>query len=72
MRLAVLSAARFALLAGPAAVAFFSGGYFAEARTWAGFGAWVLVVIGLLAERRPLPRGRLAWLTIGSLAGFAA
>ncbi len=72
MRLAALSAARFALLAGPAAVAFFSGGYFSEVRTWAGLGAWALVVVGLLAEKQPLPRGRLAWLTLGSLAAFAA
>ena len=72
MRSAALSAARLALLAGPAALSFFSGGYFSEARTWAGLGAWLLVVVGLLAERRPLPRGRLAWLAIGGLAGFAA
>jgi hypothetical protein len=72
MRSAALSAARLALLAGPAVLSFFSGGYFSEARTWAGLGAWLLVVVGLLAERRPLPRGRLAWLAIGGLAAFAA
>ena len=59
MRSAALSAARLALLAGPAVLSFFSGGYFSEARTWAGLGVWLLVVVGLLAERRPLPRGRL-------------
>jgi len=71
MRLAALSAARLALLAGPVVLSFFSGGYFPEARTWAGLGAWLLVVVGLLAERKPLPAGRLAWLVIGSLAAFA-
>ena len=35
-------------------------------------GAWLLVVVGLLAERKPLPSGRLAWLAIGALAAFAA
>ncbi len=72
MRLAALSAARLALLAGPAVLSFFSGGYFSEARTWAGLGAWLLVVVGLLAERKPLPSGRLAWVAIGALAAFAA
>lgn len=70
-RSAALTAARVALLAGPTALAFFSGGYFAEARTWAGLGAWLLVVVALVAGE-PLPRGRLAWVTIGGLAAFAA
>jgi hypothetical protein len=72
MRLAALSAARLALLAGPAVLSFFSGGFFSEARTWAGLAVWLLVVVGLLAQHKPLPSGRLTWLTIGSLAAFAA
>ena len=72
MRQAALSAARLALLASPAVLSFFSGGYFSEARTWAGLGAWLLVIVGLLAERKPLPSGLPAWLAIGALAAFAA
>jgi hypothetical protein len=71
MRSAALSAARFALLAGPVALSFFSGGYFDEARTWAGFGVWLVVIVALAAGA-PLPKGRLAWLTVGGLAGLAA
>lgn len=72
MRSASLSVARLVLLAGPTALAFFSGGYFDEARTWAGLGAWVLVVVGLLLAPRPLPRRRDAWLALGGLALLAA
>jgi hypothetical protein len=73
MRVIVLNGARAALLAGPTALAFFSGGYFDEPRAWAGLGAWTLVVIGLLAEPRALPRSRNAWLALsglGLLAGW--
>lgn len=59
------------MLAGPTALAFFSGGYFDEPRAWAGLGAWVLVAIGLLAQPRPLPRERYAWLAVGGLGLFA-
>jgi hypothetical protein len=67
----VLSAARFALLAGPVALSFFSGGYFSEARTWAGLGVWLVVVVALAAGER-LPRGRMAWLALGGMAALAA
>lgn len=72
MRFAALSAARLALLAGPAALSFFSGGYFDEARAWAGLGAWLLVVVGLVASGRGLPRDRDARLALGGLALLAA
>ncbi|MEA2147285.1 MAG: hypothetical protein QOG59_2872, partial [Solirubrobacteraceae bacterium] len=58
MRFGVLTAARVAVLAGPAALAFFSGGYFDEARAWAGLSAWALAVIGLLFVPHALPRAR--------------
>ncbi len=72
MRSAALSAARLVLLAGPTVLAFFAGGYFDEPRAWAGLGAWLLVAVGLLAQPKPLPRGRGAWLALGGLGGLAA
>lgn len=72
MRSSALSGARLALMAGPTALAFFSGGYFDEPRAWAGLGAWILVAIGLLAQPRGLPRGRVAWLALGGLGLLAA
>ena len=71
MRSAVLSAARFGLLAGPVALSFFSGGFFSEARTWAGLGVWLVVVVALAAGAS-LPRGRMAWLALGGMAALAA
>jgi O-antigen ligase len=64
--------ARAALLAGPTVLAFLSGGYFDQPRDWAGFGAWFLVVVALIAVPRALPRGRPAWLALGGLGAFAA
>jgi O-antigen ligase len=52
-RLAV-SLAAVALLGGPTALAFFSGGYFDGPRAWAGVGAWALV--GAAALLRPWRR----------------
>jgi hypothetical protein len=71
MRSAALGAARLLLLAGPTVLAFFAGGYFDEPRAWAGLGAWILVAVALLAEPRPLPRGRGAWLALGGLGLLA-
>jgi O-antigen ligase len=68
MRSWVLTAARAAALAGPTALAFFSGGYFDEARAWAGLGAWLLAILALVLEPRGLPRGRPAVLAFGGLA----
>ena len=72
MRRAVLTAARIVLLAGPTVLAFFSGGYFAGPREWAGLTVWALVAVALIAEPDAKPRGRSAWLAIGGLAAFAA
>jgi O-Antigen ligase len=72
VRSRALTAARAVLLAGPTALAFFAGGYFDEPRAWAGLGAWILVVVALIAQRRPLPRWRGGWVAIGGLAAFAA
>ena len=57
------------LLAGPTALAFFSGGYFDRARLAAALVAWVLVLVVAFVARPPFPAsaaGRLA------LAGLAA
>ncbi len=58
------------LLAGPAALAFFSGGYFQGPRVWAGAGAWGCVVVALVAGAA-VPRGRDALLAIGGLGLLA-
>ena len=52
------------VLAGPTVLAFFTGGYFAEPRAWAGCVAWAAGRRGgARRSPRPLPRGR------GSAAG---
>jgi hypothetical protein len=69
----VLWGARAVLLAGPIALSFFTGGYFDEARAWAGLIAWVLVVVAGLAAPRLLPRstaGRMTLVGLGLLAGW--
>jgi O-Antigen ligase len=71
MRATVLTGARAALLAGPAALAFFSGGYFDAPRAWAGLIAWALVAVAIIAAPRPVVTTG-AWLAIGGLAGLAA
>ena len=45
------------LLAGPALLAFFTGGYFAPARAIAGAVAWALVVLGLITTLVPAASG---------------
>jgi hypothetical protein len=71
VRAGVLTAARALALAGPTALAFFAGGYFDEARAWAGVGAWVGVLLAAVGGAR-LPRTRPAALALGALALLAA
>jgi hypothetical protein len=71
VRAVILGAAVAALLTGPTVLAFFSGGYFPEPQAWAGLLAWILVVVGLVADPSALPRGQGAWLALGGLALFA-
>ncbi len=59
------------MLGGATALAFFSGGYFDEARAWAGLVVWALVVVAVLCDSRALSRSRAAWLAIGGLLGWA-
>ncbi|HEY2638216.1 MAG TPA: O-antigen ligase family protein [Solirubrobacteraceae bacterium] len=67
MRRAALAIGTATLLAGPTALAFFSGGYFAVPRLVAAIVAWLLVLGAVLLAPDPLPRGRAAWVAIGGL-----
>jgi hypothetical protein len=59
------------LLAGPVALAFFSGGYFDGPRAWAGLIAWLLVGVAAAAAPGPPVRTRAAWLAVVGLLAFA-
>jgi hypothetical protein len=72
IRAGVLTVARLVLLAGPTALAFFTGGYFPEAQAWAGAAVWLLAAVALVLAPRPLPAGRAFWLAAGGLALLAA
>jgi hypothetical protein len=61
-----------ALLVTPAVLAFARGGYFDEARLWAGIGAWALVAVAALVAPRPLPRAVPALAAFAGLAGLLA
>jgi hypothetical protein len=63
MQKAALAIGAGLLVAGPTALAFFSGGFFDRPRLIAGIAAWALVVVAALFAPRPLPRsiqGRVA------------
>jgi hypothetical protein len=68
----VATAAALALLAGPAAIAFFSGGYFDQPRLIAAIAAWGLVALAAVLAPPPLPRGRPARLALAGLAALTA
>ncbi len=68
----VLIGARAVLLAGPTALAFFTGGYFDEPRVWTGLIVWLLVAVAAVVNGRSLPRKGSAWLALGGLAALAA
>ena len=71
MRRVVLAAASACLLAGPTALAFFSGGYFSEPRLIAAIVTWALVIALALLGPAPLPRTPPGWLALGGLAALA-
>jgi O-Antigen ligase len=56
------------LLAGPTALAFFTGGFTDEPRLWAGIAAWILAGLGALLA--PLPRARAGWAAVAALAAL--
>jgi O-antigen ligase len=70
-RRVVLGVACAVLLAGPTALAFFSGGYFETPRVWAGLAAWLLVIVAGLAGRPPLPASAPGRLAVLGLLAFA-
>ncbi|MFL5822908.1 MAG: O-antigen ligase family protein [Solirubrobacteraceae bacterium] len=72
VRAGLLISARITLLFSPTALAFFAGGYFDEARAWAGLVAWLLVAVAVGLRAGPAPRGRAAWVTIAGMALLAA
>jgi hypothetical protein len=69
-RRAVSSVAVAVLLAGPAAVAFSSGGYFATARVWAGLLAWILAAVAILAGGPALPRSTAGRVAVAALVAL--
>ncbi|HEX8204646.1 MAG TPA: O-antigen ligase family protein [Solirubrobacteraceae bacterium] len=73
MRAAALTLARAALLAGPAVLAFFSGGFFGGPRLVAGAVAWAVLAVVLVAcrGRRASARSRAVVLALFGLALFA-
>ena len=71
-RATVRSAAAAVLLAGPTVLAFFSGGYFDEARLWAAIGAFALVLVAALVSEAPFPRAWPGRLAIAGLVGLTA
>src|SRR3954447_15448750 len=71
MRTRVALAAALALLAGPAVIAFFSGGYFDKPRLIGAIAAWALDGVAALVSPQPLPRSRPARLALAGLAALA-
>ena len=65
-------AAAACLLAGPTALAFFSGGYFAEPRLFAAIVAWALVLVLTVTGEPPLPHRLPGALALGGLAFLTA
>ena len=64
------AAARLALLAGPTALAFFSGGYFEDGRLIAGIVAWAALAVLAVVVADPLPRGAAVLWALGGLAAL--
>ncbi len=67
----VLRVLRAAILAGPSALAFASGGYFDHARSVALIVAWALAAAAVALSDAPLPRSREGLAALGALAGYA-
>ena len=64
---ALLPLAAGVLLAGPAALAFFAGGYFDTPRLLAGIVAWALVLVVAATTPRPLPASTAGRAALGGL-----
>jgi len=72
MRRAALAPATGLLLAGPTALAFYSGGFFTEPRLIAALAAWLLVLALAIAGPSPLPRSAPGWMAVGGLTLLVA
>jgi O-Antigen ligase len=75
MRKPVLVIAAATVVAGPTALAFFSGGFFDRPRLIAGIVAWALAIVAAVAAPRPLPTstaGRLALAALFLLTAWTA
>jgi hypothetical protein len=72
MRRAVTGVAAVVLLAGPTALAFFSGGYFAQPRLIAGVVAWALVLALASVGPAPMPIDRGGRLALAGLVLMTA
>jgi hypothetical protein len=75
MRKWVLAIGAAALVAGPTALAFFSGGFFDRPRLIAGIAAWALVVVAAVLAPQPLPTsaaGRVALAGLFLLTAWTA
>ena len=73
MRRWVLAAGATAVIVMPTVLAFFSGGFFDEARIIAGLVAWCLAIVAGIVTARPLPvssAGRIALLAITLLCAW--
>ena len=71
MRRGLFAAVAAALLAGPTALAFFTGGYFAAARDWAGVVTWVLAACALILVPRALKLDRTTLIMLAGVVGLA-
>jgi hypothetical protein len=72
VRRAITVLAVVVLLAGPTALAFFSGGYFDPARLLAGAAAWALLGVAALTSPAPLPRSRPGRIALAGLVLLTA
>ena len=72
MRQAALAFASAVLLAGPTAIAFFSGGYFDTPRLWGLAFAWLLVLIAVVCVPRPFPSSLAGRLVLAGMAALTA
>jgi hypothetical protein len=72
VRRLILALPLAALLAGPAVLAFFSGGYFDGPRLAAGVGAWLLLIVAALTAPAVVPRRAAGRVALAGLAGLTA
>src|SRR5437764_12793451 len=66
----VLRVLRAVILAGPAVLAFASGGYFDHARLIALIVTWIVVAAAVVVSDAPLPRSREGIAAVAALAGY--